>query len=210
MGHKVHPKIFRILGIQTWNSKWFSEKNYKKYLEQDIKMRKFLSEHLKKSMVGKVEIERSANNIKIIIYTARPGLIIGRGGQGAEELRKIIQGKFLDKISNLELSIQEVKSPNLCAQIVLQGMIEETEKRMPYRRVMKQAMEHVKKAGAEGVKTIMSGRLDGVEIARRETLSWGKVPLHTLRADIDYSRGKAQTLYGAVGIKVWIYKGLKF
>jgi len=210
MGHKVHPKIFRILGIQTWNSKWFSEKNYKKYFEQDIKMRKFLSEHLKKSMVGKLEIERSANNIKIIIYTARPGLIIGRGGQGAEELRKLIQNKFLDKGSNLELSIQEVKSPNLSAQIVLQGMIEETEKRMPYRRVMKQAMEHVKKAGAEGVKTIMSGRLDGVEIARRETLSWGKVPLHTLRADIDYSRGKAQTLYGAVGIKVWIYKGLKF
>lgn len=210
MGHKVHPKIFRILGTQSWNSKWFSDKNYRKFLEQDIKIRKFLSGHLKKSMVGKVEIERSANNIKIIVYTARPGLIIGRGGQGAEELRKLIQSKFLDKSSNLELSIQEIKSPNLCAQIVLQGMIEDTEKRMPYRRVMKQAMEHVKKAGAEGVKTIMSGRLDGVEIARRETLSWGKVPLHTLRADIDYSRGKAQTLYGAVGIKVWIFKGLKF
>lgn len=210
MGKKVHPKVFRLLGVQQWDSKWFSNKNYQKYLEQDTMIRKFLFKHLKKAAVGKVEIERISNNIKIIIHTARPGLIIGRGGQGIEDLRKQIQTKFLKKDFTLEINIQEIKNPNLCAQVILQNMVEDTEKRIPYRRVMKQSMEQVKKAGAEGVKVIMSGRLDGVEIARRETLSWGKVPLHTIRADIDYARGAAYTTYGMVGIKIWIFKGLKF
>lgn len=210
MGTKVHPKAFRLLITQQWNSKWFSQKNFVKYLEQDTKMRKFLYGYLKTSSVGNIEIERVAKNIKIIISTARPGLIIGRGGQGAEDLKKQIQSKFLDKNDNLEISIIEIKNPNLCSQIMVQNMIAEVEKRVTYRRNMKQAISQIKKAGAEGVKVIMSGRLDGVEIARRETLSWGKVPLHTLRADIDYSRGVAHTTYGTVGIKVWIYKGLKF
>ncbi len=210
MGTKVHPKAFRLLITQQWNSKWFSQKNFVKYLEQDTKMRRFLYGYLKTSSVGNIEIERVAKNIKIIIFTARPGLIIGRGGQGAEDLKKQIQSKFLDKNDNLEISIIEIKNPNLCSQIMVQNMIAEVEKRVTYRRNMKQAISQIKKAGAEGVKVIMSGRLDGVEIARRETLSWGKVPLHTLRADIDYSRGVAHTTYGTVGIKIWIYKGLKF
>ncbi len=210
MGKKIHPKVFRLLITQQWSSRWFSEKNYIRYLEQDTKIKKFLFDYLKKSSVGEIEIERLNNNIKIIIHTAKPGVIIGRGGQGAEDLKNQIQNKFLDKNSHLEVSIQEIKNPNLCSMVVLENMIEDTEKRIPYRKVMKQAISQVKKAGAEGVKIIMSGRLDGVEIARRETLSWNKVPLQTLRADIDYARGTARTTYGAIGIKVWIYKGLKF
>ena len=210
MGKKVHPKVFRLLVNQEWNSKWFSKKNYIQYLQQDIKIRKFLFEHLKKAAVGRINIERLANNIRVIIHTARPGLIIGRGGQGVEDLKKQIQKKFIDKGFNLEINIQEIKNPNLCSQVVLQNIIEDVEKRIPYRRIMKQAMDQTKKAGAEGVKVIMSGRLGGVEIARQETLSWGKIPLHTLRADIDYARGAAHTIYGTIGIKVWIYKGLKF
>lgn len=210
MGKKVHPKIFRLLINQQWTSKWFSKKDYVKYLQQDIRIKDFLFEHLRRAAVGEIEIERLAKNIKVIIYTAKPGLIIGRGGQGVEELKKQIQEKFLGKGFVLEIVIQEIKNPNLCSRIILQNIIEDTEKRIPYRRTMKQAMGQVKKVGAEGVKIIMSGRLGGVEIARQETLSWGKIPLHTLRADIDYAKGTAHTTYGSVGIKVWIYKGLKF
>lgn len=210
MGKKVHPKIFRVLGTEQWNSRWFSKKNYIDYLEQDIKIRKFLFNHLKGGAVGKIEIERVGKKVRVVIHTARPGVIIGRGGQGAEDLKKQIQKKFLNKNFDLEINISEIKNPDLASQVILQNMIEDVEKRIPYRRIMKQAIERVRKAGAEGVKIIISGRLDGVEIARKETLSWGKLPLHTLRADIDYARGKAQTIYGAIGIKVWIYKGLKF
>ncbi|TSC95658.1 MAG: ribosomal protein S3 (BS3) [Parcubacteria group bacterium Athens1014_10] len=210
MGKKVHPKIFRILGTQQWNSKWFSKRNFAEYLQQDARIRKFLFEYFKKSSVGKIEIERLVDNIKLIIHAAKPGLIIGRGGQGAEELKNKLQKKFLDKKLKLEITIQEIKNPNLCSQIVLQNLIENIEKRMPYRKTMKQTIEQVKKAGAQGVKVILSGRLDGVEIARRENLFWGKIPLHTLRADIDYARGTAHTTYGTIGAKVWIYKGLKF
>lgn len=210
MGHKVNPKIFRIGPINVWDSKWFSKNNYPAFLRQDVLIRRYLKEKLKEAGVAKIEMERSGNNLTVNIFTAKPGLIIGRGGQGVEELKNEIKNNFLDRKISLNLNIQEVANQNLAAELVLQSMILDLEKRIPYRRVMKQAIARVQKAGALGVKVVCSGRLNGVEIARRETLGWGKLPLHTLRADIDYARGAAQTTYGKIGVKVWIYKGEKF
>jgi small subunit ribosomal protein S3 len=213
MGKKINPKIFRIGVTKTWPSKWFDiGQKYIYNLEQDVKLRKFLLKELKEAGVDRVEIERNANRINVSIYTAKPGLIIGRGGTGVEDLKKKIHARYLKnfKVGEINANIFEVDRPNLSAQIIVQAMIMDIEKRMPFRRVMKQAMSRVERAGALGVKIIVSGRLNGVEIARSEMLSSGKVPLHTLRADIDYARGTAHTTYGTIGIKVWIYKGEKF
>ncbi len=216
MGKKVNPKIFRIGVTKTWPSRWFNVgQEYVKNVEQDVKIRRFLLRELRESGIDRVEIERSAQKISISIYTAKPGLIIGRGGSGVEILKRKIHSKFLSrpsgiKLGEVNLNIFEVDRPNLSAQIVVQSMILDIEKRMPFRRVMKQAMSRVERAGALGIKVVVSGRLNGVEIARSEMLNYGKVPLHTLRADIDYARGVAHTTYGSIGIKVWIYKGDKF
>jgi small subunit ribosomal protein S3 len=212
MGQKVHPKIFRTgeSQIYTWNSKWFSKKDYVARLRQDVDIRIFLKKALKEAAVAKIEIERTANAVTVIIHSAKPGLIIGHAGTGIEDLRKKIKDKFLDKKATLNLNVQEVQNPSTSAEVVLQVMIADIEKRIPFRRVLKQAVGRVERAGAKGVKVVASGRLDGAEIAREETLSWGKIPLHTLRADIDYAGGAAFTIYGAVGIKVWIYKGEVF
>ncbi len=213
MGKKINPKVLRLGITKTWQSKWFgSGKKYIKNVQEDIKIRKYLIKELKEAGVDRVEIERDAKKITINIHTAKPGLIIGRGGSGIEDLKKKIHDKFLKnfRMSEINLNIQEVDRPNLSAQIVVQSMIIDIEKRMPFRRVMKQAISRVEKAGALGVRIIVSGRLNGAEIARSEMLSSGKVPLHTLRADIDYARGVASTTYGAIGIKVWIYKGEVF
>lgn len=209
MGHKVNPKAFRLGQTLTWSSRWFSDKNYADFLKEDILIRKFIKKILKEAVIEKVEIERSANQIAIFITAARPGVIIGRGGTGIEELKKkIITTCFKNNPKqNLKLNITEIDNPNLSSEAMLHFMCADIEKRMPFRRVMKQAIERVMKAGALGVKIIMGGRLNGAEIARVETLSQGKVPLHTLRADIDYARGVARTTYGAIGVKVWIYKG---
>jgi len=208
MGQKSNPKIMRIPLIREWEEKWFAQsRNFRQFLKEDIQIRKFLSQRLKGAGIDKIIIERSGKTVRIIISTAKPGLIIGRGGVDVEKLKKEIQSKFLSKDEVLELNIQEVPSPSLSAQVVLEGLIADLEKRVPYRRAMKRVIEQVKKANALGVKVTLSGRLDGVEIARRETLSWGKMPLHTLRADIDYARGAAFCTYGTVGAKVWIYKG---
>lgn len=213
MGQKVNPKILRMGIIRTWPSRWFGAgQKYINNLEQDVRVRKFLIKKFREAGVDRVEIERNAKKMSINVFTAKPGVIIGRGGAGAEELKKEIHDKFLKKyrLGEIDLNITEYDRPNLSAQIVLQQMALELEKRMPFRRVMKQAINRVERAGALGVRTVVSGRLNGAEIARRETLSSGKVPLHTLRADIDYSRGAAQTTYGTIGIKVWIYKGEVF
>jgi len=217
MGQKVNPKIFRIGVIKGWDSKWFSKRNFSAYLKQDIAIKKFLKKKLKDSAVSKIEIERSAENLNIIIHAVRPGTIIGRSGVGIEDLKKEIEAKILNKKEtaigqkiNLNINIMEVDKPNLNAQIVLDGIIADIEKRIPYRRVMKQAISRVERAGAKGVKIIVAGRLNGIEIARTETLTSGMIPLHTLRADIDYSRGAAHTTYGKIGVKVWIYKGEVF
>lgn len=213
MGKKVNPKVFRIGITRTWPSKWFKVgKSYADCLRQDIGVRKFLTKELREAGVDRVEIERSGNQINVGIHTAKPGLIIGRGGTGVDELKKKVHAKFLKtfKPGDVKLNVFEVSRPSLSAQINVQSMALEIEKRMPFRRVMKQAMGRIERAGALGVKIIISGRLNGAEIARSEMLSWGSVPLQTLRADIDYSRGVASTTYGAIGIKVWIYKGDKF
>lgn len=216
MGKKVNPKVIRLRTTTKWPSKWYGDgKIYARNVEQDVKIRRFLLKELRDAGVDRVEVERSANKVNIGVYTAKPGLIIGRGGTGAEDLKKKLHKQFLSRPAgirpgNVNLNIHEVDRPNLSAQIVLQAMIADIEKRMPFRRVMKQAINRVERAGGLGVKVSMAGRLNGVEIARTETLSSGKVPLHTLRADVDYARGAANTTYGVVGIKVWIYKGEKF
>lgn len=209
MGQKVHPKIFRTgqSQIYTWNSKWFSKKDYIPRLKQDISIREFLKKTLKEAAVAKIEIERTANAVTVVVHSAKPGLIIGHAGTGIEDLKKKLKEKFLDKKTALNLNVQEVQNPSLSADIVIQSMISDIEKRIPFRRVMKQTISRVERAGAQGVKVVCSGRLDGAEIAREEMLSSGKIPLHTLRADIDYASNAAFTIYGAIGIKVWIYRG---
>ncbi|PIS42268.1 MAG: 30S ribosomal protein S3 [Candidatus Kerfeldbacteria bacterium CG08_land_8_20_14_0_20_40_16] len=211
MGRKVNPRIFRIGIIAQANSKWFARKNYSEFLREDVQIRDFLRKKLKEGGVAKIEVERSAGKLTIIIHTSRPGVIIGRGGGGIEELKRQLKQRYLgSKKIDLNITIQEVEKPDLNAELVLQGLIAQIEKRIPFRRVMKRGIDQVMQGGAQGVKIIMAGRLNGVEIARTETLSKGKVPLHTLRADIDYSRGTARTTYGAIGIKVWIYRGQIF
>jgi small subunit ribosomal protein S3 len=209
MGQKVNPKAYRLGVIKTWNSKWFSKKKFPQQLKEDILIRNFLKNKLKGMGLIKTEIERSAEKIKITLYTAKPGLIIGRGGKGADELKNKIRN-YLPKDVSLEVAIQEPEQAEISSQIILEGMIADLERRVPYRRVLKWAIEQGKKAGVKGIKVSTKGRLDGIEIAREEHLSWGKMPLHTLRADIDYSRGTAFTTYGTIGVKVWIYKGEVF
>jgi len=212
MGHKVHPKIFRIKQMNGWSSKWFQRgENYKKSLEEDIAIYDFLDKKLKEASVDRIEIERSRNNVNIIIHTGKPGLIIGRSGAGIEDLKKQIKNNFFAGTRLvININIQEVTKPSLSSGIVAEQIVGDLEKRIPYRRVMKSAIDRVQKAGAKGVKIKLSGRLNGVEIARKETLSWGKIPLQNLRADIDYAYKIARTIYGAIGVKVWIYRGEVF
>lgn len=217
MGHKVHPFIFRMGIVTNWKSRWFSKKQYKELLEQDVKLRSFVAEKLAKAGVNSIEIERFANQVNIIVKTARPGLVIGRGGKGVEELRKdikkIIQKDKKSKLDKIEvnLEIEEVRNPTSQARIVGQEMASQIEKRFPYRRVMKQALDKIM-ANKEvlGAKVMTKGRLNGAEIARKEQLKQGRVPLQTLRSNIDYARVTAYTTYGTIGIKVWIYKGEVF
>lgn len=213
MGKKVNPKIFRVGVTRTWPSRWYKAgEKYIRSIEQDVKVRRFLVKELREAGVDEVVIKRNADKIEINIHTAKPGLIIGRGGTGIDDLKKKIHSNFLKnfKPGDIKLNVMEVSRPNLSAQIVLQSMAIEIEKRMPFKRVMKQAMSRIERAGALGAKVSVSGRLNGAEIARCEKISTGKIPLQTLRADIDYARGVANTTYGAIGLKVWIYKGYKF
>ena len=210
MGHKVNPKVIRLNITRTWPSKWFSTgENMIKCLEQDVRIRKFLFGELREAGLDRVEIERSGHKVTIGVFTAKPGIIIGRGGSGAGDLKKKLHDKFLKnfRLTDINLNITEFDRPNLSSMIIAQAMAIDIEKRMPFRRVMKQAINKVERAGALGVKVVVSGRLNGSEIARTEMLTSGKVPLHTLRADIDFAKTTARTTYGAIGIKFWIYKG---
>lgn len=207
MGKKINPTIFRVVLNKSWKSKWFARKlDYAKTLEEDQTIRKFLQKELENGGIHEIEILRSNNQLEIILHTTRPGVVIGRGGSRSEELKKQLQ-KMIGSNKVLQLTIKEVVKANLSPNVVLQNMVEQLKKRIPFRRVMKQGIDQIMKAGAEGAKIIMSGRLNGVEIARTETVKQGRMPLHTLRADIDYSRGAANTIWGKIGIKVWIYKG---
>lgn len=211
MGHKVHPKIHRIPTIYSWDSKWFAKgKSMPLFLEQEVGIRDFLTKKLKESLIDGISIERTPKDLTVYVLAAKPGTIIGRGGQGLEDLRKHIERKILQQSLKVKINILEVRNPALSAQIVANNAATDIEKRFPFRRVMKQLIERVTTAGGQGVKVCMSGRLNGVEIARTEKLSAGKMSLITLRSDVDYALAEAQTLYGKIGIKVWIYKGEAF
>lgn len=220
MGHKTHPKSFRLGIIKDWSAKWLvSKKELPIILEEDIKIREYLNKKLRNTYIAEIVIERLENNININIKTARPGLIIGRGGKGVEDLKKELE-KIINKHRkekkynlnyNLSINIEEIKNPTANAAIVAQGIASAIEKRMPYRRVMKKAIEEAKQnKEVKGIKIKVSGRLNGAEIARTEWLDWGCMPLQTLRADIDYAEATAFCTYGTIGIKVWIYKGEVF
>ena len=212
MGHKVHPTIFRTQVIYTWPSRWYARlgsKEYRDFVQQDVKIRKFIRKIGKEAGVDQIKIERDHNgDVSLQISVARPGLMIGRGGSGIEDLTKKIEKDVLEGKRKVRISIVELKKPNLAAHVVGQQMANEIEKRMPFRRVMKQTLERIQRdGGALGARVIMGGRLNGAEIARRETLSWGKIPLQNLRADIDYALTEAHTNFGVIGIKVWVYRG---
>ena len=208
MGKKVNPTLYRIGTIYTQNSRWFAKKDFATLLEQDIRIRKHLQVKLRAAAVDRVIIERTANSLTVTIYTGKPGVVIGRGGADIEVLRKELKRLFFgnQKIT-INVSIKEVTKPALSARIVTLDVIADLEKRVPFRRAIRSALGRVERAGAPGGKIIVAGRLNGAEIARQEMLTYGKVPLQTLRADIDYARAAAHTVYGAIGVKVWIYKG---
>lgn len=210
MGHKVNPTVVRLGMSEYWRSRWFSQSDFPRLLKQDILIRKYLKNKLREAGIDRIDIERSRGELIITVIAAKPGIIIGRGGTGIEDVRKEIIKQFVPAKTTLKINIQEVENANLSAGSILQACISDIEKRIPFRRVMKQNIDKVLKAGAKGVKICMSGRLNGAEIARTEILSQGTLPLHTLRANINYTRGAAQTTYGVIGIKVWIYKGLYF
>lgn len=204
MGQKINPIGFRVGVIRDWESRWFAEKDYATLLHEDLEIRRFIKKKIFNSGVARIEIERAANRIKVTIHTARPGMVIGRGGTEVEKLRKSLESMTDKQVS---LNIAEVKVPDLNAQLVAENIAFQLERRISYRRAMKQAINRSMRLGALGVKVICSGRLMGAEIARTEGYSEGKVPLHTLRADIDYGFAEANTTYGKIGVKVWINKG---
>ncbi len=210
MGQKISPTSFRLSVNKDWKSRWFSAKKYPQFLKEDVAVRKFLEKKLKNMSVDKVEIERSPDVLSIVISTARPGLVIGRGGTGIEDLRADI-AKLIKRKTAVRLDVQEFKSPETSAKIMAEQITEQVEKRLPYRRILKQTLAKIMaNRDVKGAKIRMSGRLDGKEIARTEHLEEGSLPLQTLRAVIDFAEATAYTTYGTVGVKVWIHKGLKF
>ncbi len=204
MGQKVNPIGFRLGVIKTWDSRWYAKADYAKLLHEDLKLRAFLKKRLYSSGVSKIEIERAANKAKINIYTARPGLIIGKKGSEVETLKKEL-AKLTDK--EIFLNIQEVRKPELDAQLVAENVALQLERRIAFRRAMKKSVTSALKFGAKGIRITCSGRLGGAEMSRTEWYREGRVPLHTLRADIDYGFAEAKTTYGIIGVKVFIFKG---
>lgn len=211
MGHKVHPHVHRLNVLFPWSSRWVApRKNYAAFLEQDILIREYITNKYKDAGIDSVFIERGAKNMTITILAGKPGVIIGRGGQGLDDLRKAIERQFLQLSLKVKLNIQELANPSISAEVIGQAICKDIENRIPFRRVMKQNIERAMKAGAQGIKIGMSGRLNGVEIARREKLASGKIPLITLRSNVDYAYRIAHTIYGTIGVKVWVYLGESF
>lgn len=204
MGQKVSPIGFRIGVIRDWDARWYSDKNYTELLHEDLEVRKYLTEKLSVAGLSRVEIERAANNMRINIHTAKPGMVIGRGGAGVEELRKQIEKRTGKKV---HLNIMEIKVPELDAFLVADSVASQLKRRIAFRRAMKQSLFRTMRAGAKGIRISCKGRLGGTEMARHESYLEGTVPLQTLRADIDYGFAEAHTTYGRIGVKVWIYKG---
>lgn len=212
MGTKIHPKAFRLQTIYGWDSKWFAPRGkYVAYLKEDVQLRSFVKKALKDAAVDNVFIDRNSDKITVTVISAKPGFVIGRSGAGIEELKKKIMNKFYrGKRVTLNINVKEVANPALSSQVVGQQIAGEVERRMPFRRSMKMAIDRTMKANAKGIKVSISGRLNGSDIARTETLSQGSIPLHNLRADIDYADVTAYTIWGTIGVKVWIYRGEVF
>jgi len=204
LGHKVHPFGFRIGVIRDWQSKWYAEKNYADSLHEDLKLRQAIKSGYNEAGISLVEIERQANKVALTIHTARPGVVIGRGGQRVDEMRLHLESLVGKRI---QLNILEIQQPELDAYLVARAIAEQIEHRVAFRRAMKQTIFRTLQAGAKGIRISCAGRLGGAEIARREIMHQGRVPLHTLRADIDYGFTEAHTTLGRIGVKVWIYRG---
>ena len=204
MGQKVNPHGLRVGIIKDWDTKWYAEKEFANYLVEDVKIRKFIKKRLYSSGISKIAIERTAERMKITVFTAKPGIVIGRNGQAIEELKGQVQKLTKHKVA---INIEEIKRPELDAQLVAENIAQQLENRVIFRRAMKQAMGRTMKFGAKGIKTAVSGRLGGADMARGESYHEGTIPLQTLRADIDYGFAEADTTYGKLGVKVLIYKG---
>lgn len=218
MGQKIHPYGLRLGIIKTWQSRWYSKDHYREYLLEDDKIRDFIKDHFKKKTkkpsnprernndpaLSRIEIERTANRALVKLHTARPGVVIGQRGKDIEDLQQRLN-KLVGR--DVRVTVEEIRQPNLDAQLVAENVAQQIERRVAFRRVMRQAVQRTMKDGAEGIRLLCSGRLAGAEIARHEQLRDGKVPLHTLRADIDYGFAEASTTYGNIGIKCWVYKG---
>ena len=204
MGQKVNPNGIRIGIVKDWDAKWYADKDFADNLHEDIKIRKYLKDSLGAAGVSKIETERSKNRLKLTIHTAKPGMVIGRGGSGIEQIKEGLKGKT-DK--TVDINIAEIRQPDLDATLVAENIAQQLERRIAFRRAMKQAVGRTMRLGAKGIKVKVSGRLGGAEIARSEAYREGSIPLHTLRADIDYGTAEARTTYGRIGVKVWIFKG---
>ena len=204
MGQKINPNGFRVGVIRDWTAKWYADKDFANYLNEDLRIRKYIEKRLADASVSTVEIERAANRVNVSIHTAKPGMVIGKGGSEVEALRK-----ELNNLTNkrVHINVVEIKKPDLDAHLVGESVAEQLENRIAFRRAMRGAMQRAMRAGAKGIKTQVAGRLNGADIARAEGYSEGTVPLHTLRADIDYAWEEADTTYGKLGVKVWIYRG---
>ncbi|MDY0226388.1 SSU ribosomal protein S3P [Desulfomicrobium apsheronum] len=204
MGHKVHPYGFRLGYNKNWKSRWFSDKKYAEYVFEDSKLRKYVKEKLFHAGISKIEIERAADKVRLILFTARPGIVIGRKGVEIEKLRAELKGKFAREFV---IEVNEIRRPETDAQLVAESIAQQLERRVAFRRAIKKTLGMAQKFGALGIKVQCGGRLGGAEIARTEWAREGRVPLHTLRADIDYGVALAKTTYGIIGVKVWVFKG---
>ena len=204
MGHKVHPYGFRLGYNKNWKSRWFSDKKYAEYVFEDSKLRKYVKEKLFHAGISKIEIERAADKVRLILFTARPGIVIGRKGVEIEKLRAELKGKFNREFV---IEVNEIRRPETDAQLVAESIAQQLERRVAFRRAIKKTLGMAQKFGALGIKVQCGGRLGGAEIARTEWAREGRVPLHTLRADIDYGVALAKTTYGIIGVKVWVFKG---
>jgi small subunit ribosomal protein S3 len=211
MGQKVHPTGIRLGIVKDWTSKWYADsKTFPKYVSTDYQLRTYIKEKLKDASVSKIAIERPAKKCNITIHTARPGIVIGKKGEDIEKLRSDVAKMIGMNINDVRINISEVRKPELDAQLVAEGIAQQLERRVMFRRAMKRAVTNTMRVGAEGIKVKVGGRLNGAEIARSEWYREGRVPLHTLRADIDYGLAEARTTYGVIGVKVWIFKGEVF
>ena len=211
MGQKVHPTGIRLGIVKDWVSKWYADsKEFPEYVRSDYKVREFIKKKLKDASVSRIAIERPAKKINITVHTARPGIVIGKKGEDIEKLRTEVAQLIKMHINDVRINIAEVRKPELDAQLVAEGVAQQLERRVMFRRAMKRAVTNTMRVGAEGIKVKVGGRLNGAEIARSEWYHEGRVPLHTLRADIDYGLAEAHTTYGVIGVKVWIFKGEVF